>query len=537
MGCEISPLLFVLAMELILRGAANTVKGVMKNEHLTLPPSRAFMDDITILVPSQIAADGWLQRYYDLFTWARMKAKPKKSRSLSSVGRSVREIHFKIGGDKIPTVREKLVKSLGRQYSIPLTDHHRDTEVQKVALKRLKLIDKTCLPGKMKAWCYQHGLLPSLLWPLQMYEIAISCVERIQQYHNKHLCKWLGVPPCFSKVGLYTNSGNQQLRISSLVEEFKIGKVRLHMMMKDSADEIIQKAYPEIKLGMKEAECSLRIKDIIGITQTNQAGLGSMSKKVFSKVGPKGKRDIVSEEVRIFEEEQRKANAVTQAKQCAWTIWNDIKPIELSWKSLIAMEPLAISFLLRSTYDLLPNVTNLKLWGYTNSDLCSSCKSDRGILHHILSACPQLLQMYTWRHKKMLEVIIELLRAQCETANQQSIIAKEPIIQFLKEGECPVRKQKNPNMKLLNGASDWKVSADLKTSLQFPVHIILTEKRPDIVAWSDSKKSVLLIELTVPWEENWEEAHERNKKHCMPTAWKRVGYAVWFLLRLVVNVF
>ena len=203
--------------------------------------------------------------------------------------------------------------------------------------------------------------------------------------------------------------------------------------------------YPEIKSGTKwlavkaaqEAECSLRIKDIIGITQTNRAGLGSTSKKVFSKVGPKGKRDMVSEEVRMFEEEQRKASAVTQAKQCAWTKWNDIEPIKLSWKSLIVMEPLAISFLLCSTYDLLPYATNLK-GGDTNSDLCLLCKSDR----HILSACPQLLQMYTWRHNKVLEVIIELLRAQCEAENQQSIIAKEPIIQFLKEGECPMRKQK-----------------------------------------------------------------------------------------------
>ena len=180
MGFVISPLLLVLAMELILRGAANTSKGVMKNEHLTLSPSRTFMDDI--LVPFKIAADGLLQRYYDLFTWARMKAKPKKSRSLSLVRVSVWEIHFKIRSDMIPTVREKPVKSLRRLYSIPLTDRHRGTETQKVALKGLKSINKTCLPGKMKAWCYQHGLLHSLLWPLQIYEITLSRVEWIQQY-------------------------------------------------------------------------------------------------------------------------------------------------------------------------------------------------------------------------------------------------------------------------------------------------------------------------------------------------------------------
>ena len=43
----------------------------------------------------------------------------------------------------MPTVREKLVKSLGRLYSIPLTDRHRGTKVQKVTLKGLKSIDKT----------------------------------------------------------------------------------------------------------------------------------------------------------------------------------------------------------------------------------------------------------------------------------------------------------------------------------------------------------------------------------------------------------
>ena len=137
----------------------------------------------------------------------------------------------------------------------------------------------------------------------------------------------------------------------------------------------------------------------------------------------------------------------------------------------------------------------------------------------------------------MLEVVIELLKAQCETANQQYITAKEPIIQFLKEGECSVRKQKNPNLNLLNGTSDWKVSADLKKSLQFPVHIIQTEKRPDIEAWSDSMKTILLIELTLPREENREEAHERKKNRYETLRADCVGYAMWFLLILVVVVF
>ena len=52
--------------------------------------------------------------------------------------------------------------------------------------------------------------------------------------------------------------------------------------------------------------------------------------------------------------------------------------------------------------------------------------------------------MYPWRHNKVLEVVIELLRAQCESANQQHVTAKWSIILFLKESECPVRKQKIP---------------------------------------------------------------------------------------------
>ena len=81
-------------------------------------------------------------------------------------------------------------------------------------------------------------------------------------------------------------------------------------------------------------------------------------------------------------------------------------------------------------------------------------------------------------------------------------------------------------MKPLYRVSDWKVSVDRKISLQYPVHIIQTEKQPGMVAWSDSKKSVLLIEFPVAWDKNLEMAHEQKKNwyetlraDCMEKGW------------------
>ncbi len=55
------------------------------------------------------------------------------------------------------------------------------------------------------------------------------------------------------------------------------------------------------------------------------------------------------------------------------------------------------------------------------------------------------------------------------------------------------------------------MEVDLGKQLRFPPHITETTLRPDIVLWSDSLKSFLMLELTVPWEERMEEAFERKR--------------------------
>uniref|UniRef100_A0A1A8DYB0 Uncharacterized protein n=1 Tax=Nothobranchius kadleci TaxID=1051664 RepID=A0A1A8DYB0_NOTKA len=48
---------------------------------------------------------------------------------------------------------------------------------------------------------------------------------------------------------------------------------------------------------------------------------------------------------------------------------------------------------------------------------------------------------------------------------------------------------------------------DVGRQLKFPENITATSLRPDMVI-SESTKQVVILELTVPWEDHIEEAHE-----------------------------
>ncbi|KAL7383136.1 hypothetical protein ABVT39_005401 [Epinephelus coioides] len=52
---------------------------------------------------------------------------------------------------------------------------------------------------------------------------------------------------------------------------------------------------------------------------------------------------------------------------------------------------------------------------------------------------------------------------------------------------------------------------DLGRKLQFPREITSMSLRPDIVTWSSSIKTMLLIELTIPWEMGIKAASEMER--------------------------
>ncbi|KAL9976412.1 hypothetical protein ACROYT_G013711 [Oculina patagonica] len=98
--------------------------------------------------------------------------------------------------------------------------------------------------------------------------------------------------------------------------------------------------------------------------------MGRIGQTLPEKDGRQPQSERGTEEVRAIDEEKRSATAAVFAKQCAWSCWEEAEQRKRNWPTLAQMEPLRISFLLSSTYDLLPTPTNLKQWGIIDDDIC-----------------------------------------------------------------------------------------------------------------------------------------------------------------------
>ncbi len=298
-GCTISPILFIMGMNLIISAASTKSRGPKTAAGSQQPAIRAFMDDLTVITPTHVQARWVLAELDRMATWAKMVFKPKKSRSLViQKGKTTGRFKLLVQGEEIPNIQGNPIRCLGKWYDDSLSDKNSISSTGKQVEEWLEKIDKSGLPGKYKCWIYQHGLLPRLMWLLTVYEVLLSTVEEMERKFNKHLRRWLGIPPSFTSLGLYIRSGQLQLPLSSVVEEFKVAKCRLSLTYRDSRDQLTREAGVRTRSGRKwaastainQAECSLRTKDIIGNPCTGRQGLGMAHFQQWSSP-PLGRRE------------------------------------------------------------------------------------------------------------------------------------------------------------------------------------------------------------------------------------------------------
>ncbi|KAK0146192.1 Retrovirus-related Pol polyprotein from type-2 retrotransposable element R2DM [Merluccius polli] len=520
-GCTISPLVFTMAMEVIIRASKWVVGGQRGDSGFRLPPLRAYMDDITTLTTTVPCTRRLLRKLEENISWARMKIKPSKSRSISIVKGVLSDLKFFIGDDSIPTLSEMPVKSLGRWYDSSLKDKDQVQQLHKDISSGLQSIDHTQLPGKLKAWCLHFGLLPRVLWPLAVYEVPISTVENMERKVTCYLKKWLGVPQCLTTISLY-GDGVLKLPLTSLTEEFKCAKTRVQMTLHESRDPVVSNNAPNLATGRKwkpevavqEATAALRHADIVGHVQQGRGGFGlTPSRPTWNKATAPERRKMVVQEVRHQEEAARQAKAVSLSKQGQWTRWDSVERRKISWKDLWAMEVRRLSFSIRATYDVLPTPVNLHQW-YGEDPNCALCSMPAN-LRHIFTGCKTSLTQgrYTWRHNQVLKSLASAIEDKRTATNSIPPPAAPypPRTTFVREGARPPKIVSTPSERdQLRLARDWQMLVDVGRQLVFPPEIAVTTLRPDMVLWSHTLKKVFIIELTVPWEDSIDEAYERK---------------------------
>ncbi|XP_052400773.1 uncharacterized protein LOC127948384, partial [Carassius gibelio] len=142
------------------------------------------------------------------------------------------------------------------------------------------------------------------------------------------------------------------------------------------------------------------------------------------------------------------------------------------------------------------------------SPACSLC-SKRGTLEHIFSCSSKALGegRYRWRHDQVLKAIVETIATGVEWAKRFRL--SKQAIAFDRAGELPKPDGKT-SAGILATARDWQLLVNLEQQLKFPNHVVITTLRPNIVLLSESTKQVVLLELTVLWEDRLEEAFERK---------------------------
>ena len=147
----ISPSLFVLAIQLLLNAVGSNVPEAHLGKGLYMPSLKAFMDDTTLVMNRRPVVQNTLDTFNSLLGWCRMAFKPAKSRSLALVkGKICSDVSFGVAGQRVPTVSEEPVKSLGRVFNDSLTDKNQESDTVRQAVEGLQVIGEAPLQGRFK---------------------------------------------------------------------------------------------------------------------------------------------------------------------------------------------------------------------------------------------------------------------------------------------------------------------------------------------------------------------------------------------------
>jgi hypothetical protein len=171
------------------------------------------------------------------------------------------------------------------------------------------------------------------------------------------------------------------------------------------------------------------------------------------------------------------------------------------------------------------------------------CDKKDCTLFHILVNCSFSLgsKRYNWRHDSVLRTIQHVVVARIQDQNKRKPECKDlPSIRFVAAAAADAKTSSSSRSSryatrsrpsVLSHANDWQYLFDYDASpVLFPPSIYATDLRPDMVVWSEATRTLIIVELTVPSEDNIADAafRKQNKYEELVLACRNAQWDVYF---------
>ena len=549
-GCTLSTDLFDTVFQLIIDYIAHTrdVQPYIHsqtNKRYLYKTQKAYADDLTLITSNVASSQKLVNRGQTILTWTRtIKFKVPKTFCVALLHRKGQygphDPCLKTNNEPMRCIiLDESFKFLGRYMAMDttLTESKNKNTLTEKFTKYFETIDSVPIHGMFKVWIYQHWILPHLSWPFTVYDFNITYIKSLHTRANKYLKIWCRLPVSTNVSILYRPRDMFGLQLKSVMTHFKLCQTLRYGILKHSCDENIRDLYhivlnnepttphtnkwnPAQTLEAAEAQVIHKHKFP---SQQHRTGIGVKQIRTLKHLIPNVMRDEVSSHIHAEEIRKMIIHAHSLSLQSAFLKWDteSLIPYELSWMCILdPANRFLLPFYLNATTNTLPTPQIKHIWypEKHTSATCHMCNKHIGTIDHILAGCPVMLEQhrYNYRNDSVLSHIVKHIDTLYSKICERKVSRRDALVtiphinkSFVTSGTKHTRVTRKQHTGILHCARDWIFSVDfLDKHAMFPPELgYACEDRPDLVIYSQERKTAVLVELTCPLEKNVPKQH------------------------------
>ena len=463
-GDTLSPVLFNLAMEVVLRYLRSSFPGYGITWGGQDSFLKAFADDLAVITKSPEEMQHVTNALVKVLARLGMRLNVQKCRlqymAVADGGYKTHRPHIRAGGESIPHVCDKGSQFLGMTLAP-------GAQQGKVLFKSLRTqlrhwltnVSESAMDTPARLWVYNNVIISRLRYVLTVNPgITLNFILRLQKLATTHIRKWVNMAKTATSELLYSERG---WALTSFSKLWILCRSTLVEQMQKSRDPAVQQALRHRIRRELHKRSTGHVQPVVELYDRREDRVAT-------------RRFIESEyERHLSESLQRRAPIAAQWFRMA-------TEDELAKDFAVAVCNINSEALSRFTASVLtqtplPTRSALRRWGLsTHTDTkCPICNEEVQTVRHVLTGCKVALEQgrYTFRHDLILHAIADAVRASPETA------------------------QYHFDLSLYRNPPTWLSQQD--TALRLDGWIKL------------HNGTEFILELTSPWEENFLSSHEK----------------------------